>query len=258
MKDLSKIIRSGLSDFWDSQLRFEIEGDDCHIAYPLLMPDGWQLSFSLYRKASPSQSFCLSDNGKIMSFLEDYGANSHTVRLLIKEKCGQFGIVKDGTELIRASAKPPTPLEVELYAEGPQAIAYLSYKSEPIHDRPCVAKRNFMMLIKTHQYKERMNRMILGETIGEIEVDTVLDMGCPLACKVAEKTGKTREYMEMWAYRLWDAKKVDDRLSAIMIYNPDIGKWDDRSLNIGFKNWDLFAPYYETDKIVAFINSRAA
>ena len=74
MNALFMEIKSGLLQFWSEQLRCTVEENALHIAYPLLMPDGWQLSFSLYRNTI-TEVYELSDNGKIMDYLNLYFPN---------------------------------------------------------------------------------------------------------------------------------------------------------------------------------------
>lgn len=258
MNTIAKEIRSGLLGFWDEQLDLRVVEDAIHVAYPLLMPDGWQVSFSLYQSGVVGRIYELSDNGRVLDYLDDCLVSGKKVDAIIKERCEFFNISLDGRCLIHRFSKAPSPLDIELFAEGLQSVSHLCYRAETPRIPVNNAKRNFKRIVDVEKFKYTSNQYMRGKIIEKINVDYVIDGRNPVACKIAERKNDILEFMELWGFRFEDLKKWDPRLKAMMVYNPDIGEWDGAAKRIGDEYCDLFSPYFDSKDIICFLKQAAA
>lgn len=256
-KLLAKSIRKDLLDFWNTQLNFNTEPNAIHVAYPLLMPDGWQISFSLHVITGPSVYFKLTDGGRTFKYLTDNHVGGVKVNSLLKDKFQFFNMKRYGDELYMDYLERPTAMQLELFAEGLQSIAYLVYRSEKLHEKAFIAREMFERIVKVNDLKFRKEHCVAGKILGKIDVDYVVDRKQPVVCKIAEKFTDINSYMQIWAYRFSDIKHENDKLRTLMVYNPDMGRWDEKSIKIGKSSCDLFIPYSDTDRIQEFLKKIA-
>ena len=132
------------------------------------------------------------------------------------------------------------------------------YRSDEHHAHIEVARENFEKIIAVNKFSTRKNAVLQGRVVDEVKLDYVIDSIYPLACKISEKKTDIYNYMEIWAFRFEQIKQFNSDVKTMMIYNPDVGKWDDKSLRIGDSVCDMFTPYYDTKNIVNFINNKVA
>ena len=254
MKTEINTIKKGLTEFWNSQFQYNLEESSCHIAYPLLLLDGWQLTFSMY-KDSLQKVYTLSDNGKIFNFLQDNNVSGTIVKNIVEEKCKFFGIQNFNKELILKKTSLPTALEIELYAEGLQSIAYLVYRHEKAALQITHARKNFENFLKSRELVFKRDISISGKIIPSIKMDYQIEMknNKKALCKITEVSTDLHNYMERWGFRFNQIKEANEDTRILMIYNPDFGKWDDFCLNIGQNICDKFTPYTNIEDITNFL-----
>lgn len=255
MKTLSEDIKSGLSAFLDGQLRVEVDGDSCHVAYPSLMPDGWQVTFTVRKDSGASDSYVMTDYGHTMAHVRGAAATGFAVNKIINEKCAAFGMSLECDELRKVSIHPPSPTEMALFAEGMQAVAFLSYRGEPSGPKHNSAMLGFASIIRDNGFKKRPDRRIVSEVAGVIHFDAVVESSYPVACKVVDRSNDLNAYMAQWTFLSLEAKKTDDRLRVAMIYNPSTCRWNDRSMRIAESRWDLFASHKDGEAISKFLKN---
>lgn len=254
MKNLFDTLKHNQLNFWKEQMQCTVEKNALHIAYPLLDPTGWQLSFSIYKNPT-SRVYTISDNGKCISFLKDNKAYGDKVKELIIHKCEFYGFRDVNKELILETLTIPSSMQIQLFAEGLMAIYHLIYRHDETGVQINKAKRNFEAVLKHSQFKYQKNYHINGHIIKDIQVDYMIESHKKIVCKITENKTDLHNYMERWAWRFDQIKQANKDTITMMIFNPNIGKWDDYCLNIGQNTCDAFLPYNNSSDIKKFLLS---
>jgi len=249
-------LRQGLVSFWDSQLQVRQEGNSFHIAYPLLHPNGWQISFTLECLDAPARHFRLTDNGRILRWLKDVGVSGQKFRSYLQERCAFFGVTLDQRELTCVSAnKMFTPTEIELYAEGLQAIAYLYYRAEPHSQGLGVVRQAFETILQSTNVTKRHDTVLKGRLISEIHFDYVVESTDVTACKLFERKTDLRQSLEIWGFRFHDLHEYNPHVKRLVVYNPEVGRWDDETIQLAQGICDEFIPYDDGQRIKHFLHA---
>ncbi len=251
-------MRQSLLAFWDDQLRFRIDGTTCHIAYPLLAPDGWQIAFSLQCIMAPVTHFRLTDNGRTMQWLDDCCVSGRNAMAHLEERCKFLELSRDGRELVKVSAKPFTPEQIELFAEGLQAIAYLYYRAEPHSFSIGVVRTTFENVLRAGNLKLRSESSLAGKLIPQIHFDYVVQSHNLTACKLFERKTDLKQNLEMWGFRFYDLHERDPAVRRLIVYNHEVGRWDDDTMTLGAGICDEFIPFNDGSRILRCLEGRAA
>jgi hypothetical protein len=255
MKADSEKIRSDLLAFWNDQLNMNVGKNAIHVAYPLLMPDGWQVSFSIYRVQGPSIIYRMSDNAKVFEYLVAHRILSKKAQSIISEKCKFFDVHFECGKIIKEFSRLPLPVEIELFAESVQALAYLVYREQEIPEINCAARKNFAKIIETEKINVLESTTVDGSVVKSISVDYVIEERHRVVCKIAEKSGEVNNFMEMWGFRFSDIKRQSSKTKTLMVYNHESCRWTHKSLAIGRACCDLFIEYNKADEIIDFIKA---
>jgi hypothetical protein len=254
-------IRTGLSQFWNSQLRFRADGNCIHIAYPLLLNNGWQATFALIVEHDIEIVYRLTDYGRTIDELYLCGAKGNLVKKIMEERCRFFGVSIVNEELVKESNTPFTPIDIELYAECLQAISNLVFRAEQHVLRESAVKKVLDSIIKNEKLVAWESTILPGEVKREHQFDYVLGNKRIVACKIVENKNfdDFERNLEIWGFRINDAKRRTPSLKTAIVYNPDVHGITDQVIRLGEGISDLFVEYSENKKISDFLhNSDAA
>lgn len=244
-----------LLGFWDSQLRIRRVENSLHVAYPLLHPNGWQISFTVEVEQAPTQHFRLTDNGQTLRWLEDAGVTGKKAHDYLQERCTFFGLALDGYELTRTTFRFFSATEIELFAEGLQAIAYLYFRAEPQIQREGVVRNAFETLLQKSRLKKCPYNSLSGQLIPQIHFDYVIEDDDLTACKLFERKTELRQSLEIWGFRFYDLHEADPDVKRLIVYNPDVGRWDNETVQLAEGICDAFIPFNDGKRIKNFLKA---
>ena len=249
-----EICREVLQGFWDSQTQVVATSRGVAIAMPLMYPDGWQVEV-LLKSLSPTR-LIITDNCKTLMRLTERGLNFESGQTgeLFDDRKKTFELMQDGYELYREIKLPLDGLDVQLFAESLVSISHLIYRHEPYSPTENVADRTLLKVFGERQITPKKNLEIEGKIEKKIRVDYYLSGNHPMAFQVVRRRGILLPFMEQWGFRWRDIQQRQPSLLRGMIYDPDKQDWDDTALDIGRSVCDLFCPYFETQKINAFVD----
>ena len=252
MNVIAENIRQSLLSFWNEQLVFRIESNAIHIAYPLLLPDGWQVSFSIYHNKS-SNVFEVSDNRITFDYLENYFPKQTSINKSIideKRKFYDLELLPNGI-LRKMFYREILPSEIQLFAEGLVALHYLVYRFEKHNLAENIPLKTVKDILFTHQIKYQINTTVAGKNLSKIPVDflcgvnvfRIINSQDPLAT------------IQIAGFRFNDYKMVMQQAKRVLIYNSDREGWNDDCQNIvsSKDHFDFTAPYYDVADIAAFV-----
>ena len=249
-------IRKSIISFWDEQLVFAAEKDALHIAYPLLLPDGWQVAFSVYFDPV-NQIYELSDNRSTFKYLEQYfSVQTEINKRIIEEKCKfyELNITSRGC-IQKLFTRELPPMQIQLFAEGLLALHYLIYRFE---------KRN----IFDNQPLETVRNIFISNHVN-VESDIILhgkhhprihaDFKSGFAIFRVVNHTKPLDIIEITGFRFNDYKMAEHRAKRVLIYNPDRG-WDSncQALADSKDYFEFSSPYFDTQRISHFVKKSCA
>lgn len=250
--DFSELKKS-LLGFYDEQLQCNQTADGLHIAYPLLLPNGWQIAFSIYESKIDS-SLELSDNGLIWNYLENYFPSKSAVnQAIIKEKCTFYGIEHQENGMFRKIlANPLSPLEIQLFAEGLLAVAYLVYRYEKrgrINNSPFNTVHEIFI---QHRIPVELKVNLRGKCCNKIYAD--FKYGNSIVRVVSSREALAS--VQIAAFQFSDYKLANHDTNRILIYNPDY-HWNSDCQDLAESDYFEFSsPYTEVDDIRSYIESK--
>lgn len=231
------------------------EDNSLHVAYPLLHPNGWQISFTIELEKGPTQHFRLTDNGQTLRWLEDAGVSGKKAHDYLQERCTFFGLTLDGCELTRTGFKFFSAIEIELFAEGLQAIAYLYFRAEPQILREGVVRNAFETVLQKSRLKKCQYNSLKGRLIPQIQFDYVIEDDNLTACKLFERKTELRQSLEIWGFRFYDLHVAAPNVKRLIVYNPDVGRWDNETVQLAEGICDAFIPFNDGDRIENFLKA---
>lgn len=250
--DFSELKKS-LLGFYDEQLQCNQTADGLHIAYPLLLPNGWQIAFSIYESKIDS-SLELSDNGLIWNYLENYFPSKSAVnQAIIKGKCTFYGIEHQENGMFRKIlANPLSPLEIQLFAEGLLAVAYLVYRYEKrgrINNSPFNTVHEIFI---QHRIPVELKVNLRGKCCNKIYAD--FKYGNSIVRVVSSREALAS--VQIAAFQFSDYKLANHDTNRILIYNPDY-HWNSDCQDLAESDYFEFSsPYTEVDDIRSYIESK--
>ena len=251
MNEIFMELKKGLQEFWTEQLRCTVEESALHIAYPLLMPDGWQLSFSLYRDTG-SEVYELSDNGKIMDYLELYFPRiTKELNFIIQERCKLYDFeLSEKNNFHKLSTKKFPPHEIQLFAEGLISIAHLIYRfsRRTAYDNLPYETVSQIYISLNHPFESHVD--LRGKYHNRIYADIKTSASIIRVLN----TQRAFESLQIASFQFHDYKLANPSINRILIYNPD-KNWDDDCLALA-QSTDYFefsAPYTESESIRDYI-----
>lgn len=250
--DFSELKKS-LLGFYDEQLQCNQTAEGLHIAYPLLLPNGWQIAFSIY-ESKIDCSIELSDNGLIRNYLENYFPREPAVnRAIIEEKCTFYGIEHQENGMFRKClVNSLSPLEIQLFAEGLLAVAYLVYRYEKrgrINNNPFNTVHEIFI---QNRIPVELNVNLRGKCYNKIYAD--FKHGNSIVRVVSNRNALAT--VQIAAFQFSDYKLANHDTDRILIYNPDY-HWNSDCQDLAKSNYfDFSAPYTDVDNIRSYIKSK--
>ena len=250
--DFNKL-KSSLLRFYDEQLQCRRTAEGIHIAYPLLLPNGWQISFSIYENKT-MVAYELSDNRLIYNYLENYFSRLPEIsRAIIKQKCEFYGLELLEYGIFRKIiTNEISPVEVQFFAEGLLAVSYLVYRYEKrgrMNNEPFETVREIFI---QNSFPVETNIDLCGKHYKKIHADfkygnsvlRVINNRDPLSS------------LQITAFQFNDYKLANADARRILIYNPD-HDWDSscQSLADSTDYFEFSSSYLEREKIHRYLNS---
>lgn len=239
-------------EFLSEQMRCSCDGNAIHIAYPLLLPDGWQIAFSLYDLAEGC--VCeLSDDGKITEFLQNYFPKySPEIKLFIRQKCEFYGIENCEWYFRKQFNAIPSAKDIHLFAEGLLAISYLVYRFEKRTDYDDAPFRTVREIFISCNREVKTDVCLHGKHHSRIHVD--IQSGKSIVRILS--TRNPLQALQITGFQFNDYRMANPATERILIYNPD-RKWseDCQSLADCGEYFDFAASYQEPDKIRDYVQS---
>ncbi|MGD9896240.1 MAG: DUF1828 domain-containing protein [Candidatus Methylacidiphilaceae bacterium] len=248
--------REALSQFWTEQTDVVETSQGLAIALPLMYPDGWQVQ--LFVEAVTRAQAVLTDKGRTLGWLQDqnihFQAEQSRTAQLLKRQLATFEIEQDGFELRRAIHLPLSGLDIHLFGEALVSVSHLVYRYEAHSPVESVADSALQRIFRERQLTPKRNVELVGRIERQIRVDYLVETKIPVACQIVRRRSSLLPYMEQWGFRWSDLNLAHPKLLRAMVYNPDEQEWDEISLHIGQKSCDLFASYFETEKLHDFLD----
>lgn len=199
----------------------------------------------------------LSDNGTVLGLLKDMGVSGRVSEAHVQAQAKLHDIAVENGALVKLKTGPFSAVELQLYGEGLQALSFLAYRAEPIHEALGIARRSFDALIRARGYRVRASHTLPGRLRSTIDFDQVVEGGRLCACKVFEIQSELTRNLDAWAFRLHDVKDRDPNVSTVLIYNQDAGRWTEENAAFGSRIADHFLSYTDTDRIDAALKQTA-
>lgn len=247
-----ELIKPSLLNFWAEQFQFTREEDAIHIAYPLLLPNGWQISFSIYFH-SVGNVFELSDNHQITDYLSAYFSKTPNInKKIIKEKCVFFGIDQqdDGSfkKFIPESIKPQ---DIQLFAEGMLSIAYLVYRFEKRNQMDSLPYETVKQIFISYDMPFETNLELQGKSFSKIHAD--FKQGNSIFRVINSKDPFLA--LQISSFQFNDYKLGNPNTKRALIYNQDNPHWtsDCQSIVESPDYFEFSAPYTDIKEITGFV-----
>ncbi len=215
-------LKLSLLRFYDEQLQCNRTAEGIHIAYPLLLPNGWQVSFSIYENET-MVSYELSDNGLIHNYLENYFSHLPKIsKTIIKQKCEFYGMELLENGIFRKiMTNKIVPAEIQLFAEGLLAVSYLIYRYEKrsrMNNEPFETVREIFI---QNSFSIETNIDLCGKHYKKIHAD--FKHGNSVLRVINNKDPLSS--LQITAFQFNDYKLANTKARRILIYNPD-QNWD--------------------------------
>lgn len=249
-------LKDSLLGFYAEQLQCVPDSDGIHFAWPLLLPDGWQISFSLYPGAS-NKSFELSDNGTIRDYLERFFPRlTHSVRTLIMQRIKFYGMEYMENGIIRkVLLNSVQPQDLQIFAEGLLSIAYISYRFDPKGPGDNTPFETVRQIFIRTGISYETNVELRGKYHSRIRADFKDRTSILRVIRSKEALSA----LQITAFQFNDYKMAQPAINRILIYDPDY-HWSPEceSLARSPEYFEFSAPYQETERIHDYLLSSRA
>lgn len=209
-----------MSSFWRDNFRVVPWKNGYAVAYPLLMPDGMQLTF--YINPVSEKRTLLTDMGKTHAWLESMGLNPGTpsTHALLREKAKLYEITYNHTILEKETTTPPSPLELQLYAEGLISIAQLSNRIETAVPTPAETQMTIAQILQANKIPYKTSHELNAGYERKLRVDFCTTDKRRAVQIIDHKNGAPTQ-MEIWAYRAKEITLANENLRMALVYNED-------------------------------------
>jgi hypothetical protein len=251
------LLRENLHAFWRGSLEIAATPGGLEMAVPQSYPDGWQIVLRL-EPVTPTTAQ-LSDSGKTLWQLAQTGQNidAEITALRLRELIEAYQLQRDGWNLFRFIAWPPSGAEIHLFTEALVSIAHLSYLHEPAAKTLNIARETVEKVFRERAVAVKTNHRLEGKIEKRIVVDYFASPYRPLAVQVLGRRGPITSTMEQWGFRWRDLHDAHPSLLRVMLYDPAVQDVDGTAAAIGESVCDFFGPYHETSRLHEIIDRAA-